>query len=218
MGTEAKEIILNTSEQIDKFMPAFLAAQKDLDFAAKNKVNPHLKSKYADLPEVIQAVKSSLNAQGIAFLQTPDESEPAVLKLTTRLIHESGQWIESVMTLPLVKTDPQGYGSAMTYARRYALSAITGIYADDDDDGQLAAKRKKKETISATDGAFEKLPAPKQHALLGISEEIIDLHKKNDFDKMMAVYREVSDNDERIALWSLLPSYVRTQIKKLSKG
>lgn len=209
---------MNTSEQIDKFMPAFLAAQKDIDFAAKNKVNQHLKSKYADLSEVIQAVKFSLNANGIAFLQTPDESEPAVLKLTTRLIHESGQWIESVMTMPLVKTDSQGYGSAMAYARRYALSAITGIYADDDDDGQLASNRKKKEALSTAMQMFEQMPPPIQFKLKGIAEEVIDLYSKNELTKAVEVVNSISDVDEKAAMWSQLPSYVRTAIKKTTQN
>jgi hypothetical protein len=67
------------------------------------------------------------------FMQTPSPSDSGTLALTTRLVHESGEWIEDTATLPLPKNDPQGYGSAMTYARRYALSAITGLYQDDDD-------------------------------------------------------------------------------------
>lgn len=208
---------MKTSEQIDEIMPAFLAAQKDLDFAAKNKINQHLKNSYADLSEVIKAVKFSLNANGIAFIQTPDESEPTILKLTTRLIHESGQWLESVMTMPLVKTDPQGYGSAMAYARRYALSAITGIYADDDDDGQLASNRKKKEALSTAMQMFEQMPQPIQLKLRGIAEEIIDLHSKNELQKAIELKNSINDIDQQAAMWSQIPSYVRTAINRSTK-
>lgn len=130
---------MRTSETITKIAPALLKAQKAITFAAKDAINPHLKSKYADLPSVIDAVKGALNDSGIMFSQTATESEPTTLRLTTRLIHESGEWIEDTATMPITKTDPQGYGSAMTYARRYTLAAITGLYQDDDD-GQKAAK------------------------------------------------------------------------------
>ena len=124
---------MKTSESISKIAPALVAAQQAITFASKDAKNPHFKSTYADLPAVIDAIKPSLNAQGIMFLQAPSPSEPGTLALTTRLVHESGEWIEDTATVPLPKNDPQGYGSAMTYARRYALAAITGLYQDDDD-------------------------------------------------------------------------------------
>jgi hypothetical protein len=91
------------------------------------------------LPSVIDAVKTALNDAGIVFLQTPSPSPDGMLYLTTRLLHESGEWIQDTATTPFPKQDPQGYGSAITYLRRYSLSAITGLYQDDDD-GNAAAK------------------------------------------------------------------------------
>ena len=131
---------MKTSETITKIAPALLSAQKAITFAAKDAINPHLKSKYADLPSVIDAVKGALNDNGIMFIQTATESEPTILRLTTRLMHDSGEWIEDTATIPIAKTDPQGYGSSLTYARRYCLAAITGLYQDDDD-GQKSAKQ-----------------------------------------------------------------------------
>ncbi|QBJ80545.1 ERF family protein [Aquitalea sp. USM4] len=125
---------MRTSESITKIAPALLKAQQAITFAAKTAQNPHLKNKYADLPAVIDAVKAALNDAGIVFIQTPGESSnEKLLVLTTRLLHESGEWIEDNATVPLPKADPQGYGSAMTYARRYSLAAICGLYQDDDD-------------------------------------------------------------------------------------
>lgn len=124
---------MKTSDSIAKIAPALLAAQKAITFAAKNNVNPHFRNSYADLPSVIDAIKSALNENGIAFLQTGTPSADNCLHLTTRLLHESGEWIEDTAQCPLPKADPQGFGSAMTYLRRYSLSAICGLYQEDDD-------------------------------------------------------------------------------------
>jgi hypothetical protein len=124
---------MRASDTISKFAPAFLEAQRAITFASKDATNPHFKNKYADLPSVVDAVKPALNDAGIAFIQSATPSDDSKLHLTTRLIHTSGEWIEDTLVMPLPKQDPQGYGSAMTYARRYALAAITGLYQDDDD-------------------------------------------------------------------------------------
>lgn len=124
---------MKTSESISKIAAALLQAQSAITFAAKDAANPFFKSRYADLPTVIDAVKPALNAAGVVFMQSATPSEPGTLSLTTRLIHTSGEWIEDTATAPLAKNDPQGYGSAITYLRRYSLAAMTGLYQDDDD-------------------------------------------------------------------------------------
>lgn len=124
---------MKTSESITKIAPALVFAQQSIKYAIKDSTNPHFKSRYADLGSVIDAIKLSLNDNGIAFIQTPTESQNGTLALCTRLIHNSGEWIEDVATCPLQKNDPQGYGSALTYLRRYSLASITGLYQDDDD-------------------------------------------------------------------------------------
>jgi hypothetical protein len=138
---------MKTSESIKNISVALLKAQKAITFAAKDAVNPHFKNTYADLPAVIDAIKPALNEAGITFMQTPSPSEPGSLALTTRLLHESGEWIEDTATVPLPKNDPQGYGSALTYTRRYSLAAMTGLYQDDDD-GCAASKPSKEPTLS----------------------------------------------------------------------
>jgi hypothetical protein len=130
---------MKTSDSLAKIAPAMLKAQTAIKFAVKDAKNPHFKSTYADLPSVIDAVKPALNSAGIVFVQSFGPSEPGFIAVTTRLMHESGEWIEDTATIPLPKSDPQGYGSAATYGRRYALAAVTGLYQDDDD-GQGAAK------------------------------------------------------------------------------
>jgi hypothetical protein len=131
---------MNTSETLNKIAPALLRAQRAITFAIKDSKNPAFRSTYADLSSVIEACKPALNDAGIAFMQMPCPSEPGTIALTTRLLHESGEWIESTATCPLQKVDPQGYGSANTYLRRYSLAAAVGLYQDDDD-GNAASKR-----------------------------------------------------------------------------
>lgn len=124
---------MRTSESIDKLASALLKAQQAIRFAAKDSKNPHFKNSYADLESVIDAIKAPLNDNGIVFLQSPSPSDDGKLHLTTRLMHESGQWMEDTAVAPLPKQDPQGFGSTLTYLRRYSLSAVTGLYQADDD-------------------------------------------------------------------------------------
>lgn len=142
---------MNTSESIGKIAPALLKAQKAITFAVKDAKNPHFKSTYADLGSVIDACKPALNEAGIAFMQMPAPSETGTIALTTRLVHESGEWIESTATCPLPKNDPQGYGSANTYLRRYALAAAVGLYQDDDD-GNAASRGKSPDVAAIISG------------------------------------------------------------------
>lgn len=122
---------------------AFVKAQKGFAPALKTSTNPHFKSKYADLSACVEAVIDSLNDNGISLVQMTHDTESGV-KVETVLIHESGEIITSgILHVPASKQDPQGYGSALTYARRYSLMAACGI-APEDDDGNYASKPKEK--------------------------------------------------------------------------
>ena len=125
-----------TSESITTIMPAFIKAQGNFAPALKQANNPHFKSKYVALDGVIDAVAAPLRAEGIAIMQMTDVQDARTI-LETRLIHASGEWIGSRYPVHPVKADPQGEGSALTYARRYALMALVGI-APEDDDGNAA--------------------------------------------------------------------------------
>jgi len=130
---------MTTSESVNEIAAALAKAQAGMKNAALNKVNPHFRSKYADLAGIRDAVIPALTAQGIAVVQTLDVTVEGGNYLRTRLMHASGQWVESLCPIPSVP-DMQKMGSAITYARRYSLSAICGIAADEDDDGNEAAK------------------------------------------------------------------------------
>lgn len=125
--------MMRTSEAIDKIAPALLAAQRAMQPARTDAVNPHLKNRYASLAAVWDACAMPLHENGILVAQATDTTDAGHV-LVTRLIHSaSGQWIEAVYPLRPQKDDPQGYGSALTYARRYSLSALVGVIVDDDD-------------------------------------------------------------------------------------
>ena len=121
---------------------AFVKAQKGFAPALKSSTNPHFKSRYADLSACVEAVIDSLNDNGIGLIQRTSEDSSGVT-VETVFIHESGEMLEcGKLHVPAAKQDPQGYGSALTYARRYALMAACGI-APEDDDGNAASKQPK---------------------------------------------------------------------------
>lgn len=128
-----------TSEQIDKIAPAFVKAQAACNGAKKSSNNPHFKSKYADLSAVWDACEGALEANKLSVLQGLGEVIDGKMQIETMLLHDSGQWIKSLASIPLPKADPQGYGSASTYARRYTLAALMGI-VQEDDDGNAASR------------------------------------------------------------------------------
>jgi hypothetical protein len=114
-----------------------VAAQKATEAVKKASTNPAFKSKYADLSVVVEAVVPALNAAGVSVLQFPAFNGELVSVATT-LLHESGSSVTATLHLRPSKLDPQGVGSAITYARRYALMAMTGA-APEDDDGAAAS-------------------------------------------------------------------------------
>ena len=121
---------------------AFVKAQKEFGPALKSSTNPHFKSKYADLSACVEAVIDALNNNGIGMMQKLYENATGV-SVETVFLHESGETIEcGVLHVPASKQDPQGYGSALTYARRYSLMSACGI-APEDDDGNAASKKPK---------------------------------------------------------------------------
>lgn len=122
------------------FAKAFVAAQKATEAVKKAATNPHFKNKYADLSEVVEATVPALNANGIAVIQSPS-FDGDLVSVTTVMVHESGASVTGILSMRPTKMDPQGVGSAITYARRYALLAMTGA-APEDDDGNAASQAK----------------------------------------------------------------------------
>lgn len=123
---------MTTSEKVDVIFPALIKAQSEMGNAKKSCDNPFYKSKYADLSELIDVTKKVLFSNKMAIIQSP-EGTGNTASINCRIIHESGQWVEGTITLPLAKCDPQAAGSAITYGRRYQLAALFNIAQEDDD-------------------------------------------------------------------------------------
>lgn len=144
---------MNSSVTIKELAEALSKFQGEMEAVKKNAENTFYKSKFADLASIIEASKPKLSANGLAIAQFLNGSG-----LRTILMHKSGEWIEDTYTLIPVDNKPQSFGSAISFARRYALCAILGI-ATEDDDGQAAstlsqAKVQTEKTIDALREAF----------------------------------------------------------------
>lgn len=138
---------MNRSEQINELAAALAKAQMEMKAAPKNSVNPAFKrpgettgTKYAALPDVIEASKA-LAKHGLAFVQPASVADDGAVTVETVLMHSSGQWLSERLSLRPQASTPQGFGSAMTYGRRYGLSSLVGIAADEDDDGNEASRK-----------------------------------------------------------------------------
>ena len=150
---------MDKSETIIELAKALAKAQGQIKPAIKDSENPHFRSKYADLSSVWDACRKPLTDNGLSVVQMPtDAPTPDSVALTTLLLHTSGEYISSTVSAPLTKKDAQAIGSALTYLRRYALSAIIGVVADDDDDGNAASRPHTNGAASYTD------PAPRAQA------------------------------------------------------
>lgn len=151
--------MLTKSESLDQLAAALAAAQRSMRPVAFDAVNPHFQSRYASLAAIVEALREPLAANGLAVSQVVDyDGETPVLE--TILLHTSGQYLAGRYPLrPARGVTPQDYGSALTYARRYALAAICGAVADDDDDGN-AASRAARRVRTAQDAHKSPEPTP----------------------------------------------------------
>lgn len=132
------------SEQVDQLFTALAKAQAKFTVAEFNKTNPHFKSKYSDLQGYLSASRSALTENGLSVSQLISEQDGKPV-LVTLLAHASGQWIKSVMPINPTKNDMQGFGSALSYAKRYSLGSIIGLASgEEDDDANEAVEQETK--------------------------------------------------------------------------
>lgn len=146
------------SDSIAAISQAIAKAQSDVENASKNAKNPHFKSKYADLAELLNTVRPVFSLHGLAIVQMPSFVD-GIASVETMISHSSGEWISSICSSPVGKQDAQGVGSAITYLRRYSLAAMCGIAQEDDD------------ANSAVGHAPQTQQAPKPQAKPEISSE-----------------------------------------------
>ena len=124
---------------VSQLNSSFVKALGELRNVAKNAINPHFKNRYASLDAILDDVRPILARHGLGISQEP-LFEDGKAGVVTRIIHESGETRESTLLLPLKDQSAQGVGSALTYAKRYAISSVLMIAADDDEDGEIASK------------------------------------------------------------------------------
>ena len=131
---------MNKSDTIASLAAALNKAQAEMSGAKKSAKNPFFKSNYANLEEVINCVKEPFADNGLSFVQFPISGD-GVAGVETTIMHESGEFISGEFMLKCSKNDPQGMGSAITYARRYGLQSACGIPSEDDDGNAASAKK-----------------------------------------------------------------------------
>ena len=148
------------SPELDKIGAALAKAQGEIEGAEKSGINPHFRSKYADLASIWAACRAPLAKNEIAVVQMPTQSG-----VTTMMVHGSGQFFASRLEMKAKDDTPQNIGSVITYARRYALAAMTGV-APEDDDGNAASGRDSRQPAreSETNAPVVSLPRSAQHA------------------------------------------------------
>ena len=172
---------------------AFVKAQKAFGPALKTSTNPHFRSRYADLSACVEAVIDALNNNGIGLVQVTHPCESGV-SIETVLVHESGQTMTSgVLHVPASKQDAQGYGSALTYARRYSLMAICGI-APEDDDGNRASKPIE---VKAKDIKVERVSVVNKAT--GEVTEVLNTTKKSRIEKTIYDIRTLAEEQQPAA-------------------
>ena len=143
-------MLITHSDKITELFKALLTVQAQLRPAVQDSKNPFCGNSYASLNSVMESCRSVLAANGIVLTQAPVPAEPGFCSLETLLVHaETGQYIASTAMAPLPKADPQGVGTALTYLRRYALSAMLGIVTEPDTDGEFDAHPFQKGTQAA---------------------------------------------------------------------
>jgi hypothetical protein len=167
---------MHSSPEIAELAKAMVKVQQALTPACKDAENPFAKNRYATLNSVIEACRDALAAQSIWVAQYPVAADPGHLGLVTKLVHaESGQWQSSIMVMPLPKNDPQGYGSALTYARRYGLATLVGLVSEIDDDAEAtipnrskSPKATERRNSSSPKPPPQNPPAPPADSLVGL--------------------------------------------------
>lgn len=153
---------MNQSESIKDLAAALSKAQSQMRGALKDSKNPFFKSNYADLASCTEALREPLSSNGLSVSQTTDFVNGAGICVVTTLMHSSGQWIRGTLPIMNTKPEPQAVGSAITYARRYSLAAITGLVQVDDDaeaaHGRMSDMAEKHEVRSVTESRPVAMP------------------------------------------------------------
>jgi hypothetical protein len=171
---------MKRSEMINEISKAMANAQGEMEPALKSSKNPFYKSNYADLAAIMESIKVPLKKNDLSVWQDVITNEKGI-SVCTMVSHSSGQWIEfGPLEIALAKRDAQSVGSAITYAKRYALSAAVGVVSDNDDDGEAAMGRNATKTVQyKVDAKMMQHKQPMDHIEESL-EMIENAHKEED--------------------------------------
>lgn len=180
---------------------ALVAAQKATESIKKAATNPAFKSKYADLAHVVEGVVPALNAAGVMVLQCP-AYDGDMASVTTTFLHETGSSVTSTLHMRPSKTDPQGIGSAITYARRYALLAMAGGAPEDDDGNAASGPRQERPEAKRTEPAAPTLKdrADRLEATLKAVKSAPDLRKAYDLASGLCADLDAKDPERLVEI------------------
>jgi hypothetical protein len=165
---------------------------------------------------VVEAVKPALLEQEIIFAQGVHDAENGVA-IETMLLHSSGEWISSTLRIPATKEDAQGYGSAITYGRRYGLQAICGLPAEDDD-GNAAVASGEQSRITPVAGSLKALSPQDQEKAKKVANTIVDLWGEGkEIAAYEAYYNAGYENEMLLGIWEVLQphSKIRNRLKAM---
>jgi hypothetical protein len=221
---------MTKSDSIKELCAALAKAQPQIEGASKDKNNPAFKSKYADLSSVSEAIAAPLANHGLSYVQVSHDRENAAA-IETLILHSSGEWMSAgIVAVPVTKHDAHGFGSALTYARRYSLSAAFGVVPEDDD-GNAAAKNAPNHAalrpgdgagkITPSSGFLEKQSIDMQNHLRDLAHRVEGLHKRGDvagaLDEWVLAKADL-DEEQTAAAWSLIDSKARSAMKNLGES
>jgi hypothetical protein len=193
---------MNQSESIIDLASALCLAQAEMGGAVKDSNNPFFKSKYADLTSVIRVIKPAFAKHGLSFIQLPVTSEGGKgVGVSTMLMHNSGQWIQGEYLLPMDKVSAQGAGSAITYARRYALSSLCGIPQVDLDAEDITVHEDE-------DLVLDKVPeAPMKRVSKKLIQDVVALVMSSELSgetsELIEALAELEENEKQV-IWKQL--------------
>jgi hypothetical protein len=216
IDTEASVAVANNetnfefqfSKDIAELSRALCKAQGAMQGAVKDSDNPFFKSKYADLSAVWEDIREPFAENGLSVIQMPTDGVGSVT-LITQITHTSGQWIRSKLTMIPMKQDPQSIGGCITYARRYALAAMAGVYQIDDD-GNTASIPSESNLIDDS----VQVDVKKVQLLAQDANDIVDLDDEESGPTNARKLYEPLTSDERILLQSIMKTTIPEGCRK----
>jgi hypothetical protein len=202
---------MEQSDSIKEIATALCKAQAEMKPAPKDATNPHFKSRYADLASIWEAVREPLTKHGLSVIQSVMHTDNGIA-VQTQLNHQSGEWLRmDPCPIPVDKSTAQSAGSAITYGKRYSLSAAVGIVADDDDDGNSAQPPKQRREVKPEPLALTTKDAKT------VADFVLLFSETTSEADFIAICEMIGAPDSKVAKADN-PELVKAQIKAAIKG